>query len=239
MNAGYWSPGSIRGIPVRVHWTTPIGAFFFTGWSLEPLAWAGFVVLILVHELGHAALMRRYGHRVQGIDVTGWGGVCRGVGAFTPWQRAVVAWGGVLAQAGLLLVALGALALLGQGGASAVLAPVLVGMNLRLIAFNLLPLPPLDGAEAWPLLPMAWRRWRSARERRVRSARFAERVASERAAADAAFDARAPAPAPRSSPKPLGEPHFDPRAATALADILRGVGDEAGRATRSSKTSKR
>src|SRR6185503_15369253 len=102
---------NVRGVPLRVHWTTLIAALVFTGFALDPGRWVGFFLLVVVHELGHAALVRRYGFHVEAIEVNGLGGVCAWGGDATAKQRAVIAWGGVLAQAALLLatvIAIGA-----------------------------------------------------------------------------------------------------------------------------------
>jgi stage IV sporulation protein FB len=159
---GYFRVGRFRGAPVRIHWTTPIGAFLFSGMifgaAFAPAAWAAFVVLVLVHEIGHAVIVRRCGLAVLSIDVHGAGGVCRWSGHASDVNRAKIAWGGVVAQT-LLLVA------------TTLVAPVapshpLVGQvvqtwtatNLLMIALNLLPVRGLDGAEAWTLF-----RWRNVR----------------------------------------------------------------------------
>src|SRR4051794_24202477 len=94
---GYLELFRWRGTPVRVHWTLPIGALLFPGVAFEPFAWVAFFALILIHELGHTVLARRYGHEVVGVDITGFGGVCKWGGDATDYERAAVAWGGVLA----------------------------------------------------------------------------------------------------------------------------------------------
>ena len=142
-----------KGIPVRAHWTVPFGALFFTGFAFAPLAWLAFFSLILVHEAGHALLARRYGHHVVAIDLTGFGGLCRWSGYATDRQRAVIAWGGVIAQA--LLFAVTALVVLLVGsphGPLAQVTDVFLRTNLWIMALNLLPFPPLDGAQAWSIL---------------------------------------------------------------------------------------
>jgi membrane-associated protease RseP (regulator of RpoE activity) len=114
----------------------------------------GFVVIVLVHELGHALMASGFGLRVLTVDAHGFGGVCRYEGYPTPKQRALVAWGGVIAQAALGLATLALLGGLGRpGGAFGLeLVDALLWMNLYGIIFNLLPIPPLDGAEAWMIL---------------------------------------------------------------------------------------
>jgi len=144
----------LRGIPIRLHWTLPLGALFFSGFRFAPGFWLGFVLLVLVHELGHAALVRWFRLRVVGIDISGFGGLCHWSGHTTPLQRGAIAWGGVLAQAGLLLVSAIALLVLGRPSTVflAEIASVFTFTNVYLIALNLLPVPPLDGWEAWSFL---------------------------------------------------------------------------------------
>lgn len=159
---GWIHVGSYRGAPVRIHWSTPIGAFVLTGLAFVPGAWVGFLLLVLVHELGHAVLVRRFRLSVLSIDVHGLGGVCRWSGSATDRQRAIIAWGGVLGQAVLLVAALLAAPLFGPSTSPFFreLRESLIATNLTLMAINLLPVPPLDGAAAWSLF--RWRRSRHA-----------------------------------------------------------------------------
>jgi stage IV sporulation protein FB len=151
LESGFARLGSFRGAPIRVHWSAPLGALFFCGFQFAPGAWAGFLVLILIHEMGHAFLAMRYRLRVQGIDIHGLGGQCRYEGGGTRRQHIVIAWGGVLAQGVVLLLALTVLRPLSTTPFTRELAETLVGTNVWLIALNLLPIPPLDGATAWQI----------------------------------------------------------------------------------------
>jgi stage IV sporulation protein FB len=185
-STGYATLGRIRGAPIHVHWSAPLGAWAFTGFQLSPGLWAGFFLLVVLHELGHAALVRRMGHEVVAIRVHAFGGDCQWSGDPTRIERAVVAWGGVLAQGLLWIAATVALAIAGPPPnlALAILAFTFTSTNARMIFFNLLPVPPLDGHAAWPLLPMLWEarkerlehtRDRAARRRAVDEERRAER----------------------------------------------------------------
>ena len=145
----------VRGVPIRVHWSTPLGAFVFTGFSFNPLVWIGFFLVVLVHELGHAAAVRFYGHDVAAIEVNGLGGRCEWAGHPTAKEDAVIAAGGVAAQALLLVAALVLLAVTGPlpwflDG----IVPAFVSINAWLMVVNLLPIPPLDGSRAWTLIPI-------------------------------------------------------------------------------------
>lgn len=132
----------LRRVPVRVHWSTPGGLFVFGGLTLSPLLWIVIVGTTLVHELGHALLVRRFRLTVVSIDLHGLGGTCRWVGPATPLQAAMIAWGGVLAQ---LVVMAAALAFPHP------IASLVVAVNAYLIALNLLPFEPFDGGRAWAL----------------------------------------------------------------------------------------
>ncbi len=155
LEGGSFTLAHVHGVPIRVHWTTPLGALLFTGFSLSPLVWIAFFLVVLVHELGHAACVRLYGYTVTSIEVNGLGGRCEWAGDPTAKEDAVIASGGVAAQALLFLVTTIALAVTGptpwllQG-----IAHVFTFVNLWMIAVNLLPIPPLDGSRAWALVPI-------------------------------------------------------------------------------------
>lgn len=151
LQGGYVEIGRFMGTPVRVHWSMPIGLFVLTGFSFSPGAWIGFLLVLLVHEIGHAWVARSMGFLVVGIDVSAVGGACRWGGDATSRQRAIVAWGGVLGQAALLFVALPLSWIVPRMIFFGELIDVLIRTNLILAALNLLPMPPLDGAEAWRL----------------------------------------------------------------------------------------
>jgi Zn-dependent protease len=162
----------LRGIPIAVHWSLPLSALLFSRLRFAPAAWLGLALVVLAHELGHAALVRRNGLDVERIELFGWGGECRHSGYATRWQLAEIAWGGVLAQA--LLLPLGYLLAPRFGsGAPAELLASFGEPSLFMIGLNLLPIPPLDGSRAWSLLGMAWRRRRAARVRNSVSRRGA------------------------------------------------------------------
>ena len=170
-DGGYLTLGRWRGAPVRVHWSAPVGAFFFGQLRFVPGFWLAFVGLILAHELGHALMVGLSGARVRAIDVTGLGGECRYDGNVTPLRRALIAWGGVLAQLAVLIV-VGALVLVFGAPQSVFLgemAQACMFYNLALMGLNLLPVAPLDGHEAWKLFPLLRARWKAPRVPRSRS----------------------------------------------------------------------
>lgn len=158
LETGYLTLFRIRGVPVRAHWTLPLGMILFTGGRMAPGLWLGFLALIVIHELGHAFVVHRVGLANLGVRLHGMGGECRWAGSPTPIQRALVAWGGVLAQLPILVVTLILVAVLGSPsrGFLADLVYAFTFTNALLIGLNLIPLGPLDGREAWPLFGLWW-----------------------------------------------------------------------------------
>lgn len=178
MQRGYLHVGRIRGIPIRLHWSLPLGVLMLSGFRFAPGVWLGITFIILLHELGHAVLVRQQGLVNLGIDITGYGGRCNFTGSTTPKNVAVVAWGGVAAQALLLAMALPLYFVLDPRptGFFGDLLWSFVASNAIIMAINLLPFPPLDGAKAWPLLGMLWgeRRRRRPRTQPVKPLRVDE-----------------------------------------------------------------
>lgn len=162
MTRGFWTIGRLAGAPIRLHWTVPVGALVMSRFTFAPAFWLGFVGLVLLHELGHASLVLKYRLRLREIVVHGVGGYCAHDPARTAWQDSAIAWGGVLAQLAAFVVT--ELVLLVGGPPASVhtaqLAHVLTESNLFLIAINLIPIEPLDGRKAWPLLGMVWEKLR-------------------------------------------------------------------------------
>jgi ATP-dependent Clp protease adapter protein ClpS/Zn-dependent protease len=161
---GYFKVMEIRGTPLLVHWSFPAGGLVLSGATgFEPRATlyfcAGYTLLILLHEVGHAAAARWLGLRVLAIEISGVGGLCRmqtaprGLGgAFLVYSA------GLLVQLVLLLLTLSYLAAFGTP--SNVLASCLVltftFVNLFVIVVNLVPYAPrygipTDGYVLWKL----------------------------------------------------------------------------------------
>jgi Zn-dependent protease len=166
MGAGWITLFRGRQITVRMHWTAPVGAFIIGRFRFVPGIWLGFFFVVLVHELGHAIVVRACGARVRYADLHGAGGECSWSGTVTAWGRALIAWGGVAAQVVLYAIVMAWLLVakptFGEFGEQVVEA--LTGINLFMAAFNLLPVRSLDGVEAWKILPMVWRRVKNRRK---------------------------------------------------------------------------
>ncbi len=179
---GFLVIGRYRGAPIRVHWTLPLGAFVFGRFAFVPGFWLAFALLILLHELGHAMVVVLCKQHVLAIDVQGFGGLCTWDGAVTPMQRVAIAWGGVLAQTAVLVVSYVVLRLLGPPTTSfgADLASAFIFTNMWLIALNLLPVPPLDGVEAWRIVPLLRARYAKRGAARVAAKPSEKGLRSER-----------------------------------------------------------
>lgn len=179
---GWWTIARWRGAPVRIHWSLPLSALVIARFRLDPSGWLGLVLVVLAHEIGHAVLVRHFRLKVVRIDLHGMGGECRYAGYATPWQASVIAWGGVLAQLVLLPIGYLVAPRLTSPAAHSI-AWSFGAPSLWMLVFNLLPIPPLDGADAWRIVGL-WRRERRDRYRRLHAERQVER--SRRAQRDAA-----------------------------------------------------
>jgi stage IV sporulation protein FB len=156
-----------RQAPIRVHVLTPVGVWFLTG-GFQPGAWLGMILVILFHELGHAFIVHRVGGRARSIDVLPIGGLCHWQGDVTPIGRACIAWGGVWAQMVLAAATLLWMQLFpAHSEFESQLTWSFTTRSGYLILLNLLPIAPLDGAEAWRLFPLWYRRWKTERHRTI------------------------------------------------------------------------
>lgn len=169
LRGGYLGLFAWNGIPVRMHVLAPLGWFFFN--RLDPVRWVGMALLIFLHEAGHAWVVRRFRARVVSIDFVMLGGECQWQGAVSKRGIATIAWGGVAAQA-IVLVVFAPLSYFNvlQDPIAIQLAYVMTWTNLLLIGLNLIPIPPLDGSRAWPAIPLWYRHFkrRAADERHTR-----------------------------------------------------------------------
>jgi Zn-dependent protease len=249
---GYFRVGRVAGVDLRLHWSVPAGAILFGGLSFEPVLWLAYLLVILVHDLGHALLVKSLGFRVLGLELTGFGGHCRWRGSADALAHGWIAWGGVLAQLGLLLGMLAMRALFGAPGSpwGTAVSYAFINVNLWIIGVNLLPFPPLDGARAWGLFrQLGARGWTPGRALLALLQGWAERRRQARGAATPASTPEVFTPASKASsrpaapsrpeppgaePSPLDDPDAQPspQAQRELAALLQRIGDEAGRAKR-------
>lgn len=167
----------ISGVPVFVHWSLlAIGAAILLtaignpGYSLT--LFVSYYFLILLHECGHMLAARARGsfvHRIELFPILG------RVYFDQPYSRldaAIIAWGGVLAQAAVAAPLLLYHQFFGFSRSTVfnTLVAVLGFYSLLLAIFNLLPVRPLDGSTAWYLFPELFRLLRKRRSGRSRPA---------------------------------------------------------------------
>jgi stage IV sporulation protein FB len=153
LQAGYFRLGRLATVVLRLHWSLPVGALVFGSLRLEPILWLVYLGVVVVHVLGHAGLVKALGFEVVGADLTGFGGQCRFRGSADALEHAIIAWGGILAQSVLLIIALTATLVFGhaESHAGALVEQGCIQVNLWIMALNALPFAPLDGARAWRL----------------------------------------------------------------------------------------
>jgi len=152
----------IQRVACRVHptflWVFPL--FLATTRSVLAalLSFASVLAILVLHELGHAAVAKFCGLPATGIDIYFFHGICTYQSPEYELEHATVAWGGVLAQAILFAGALLMAFVLGWIGPpiNGLLNPAVVVLTLGnavIIVINLLPMRGLDGAIAWKLVP--------------------------------------------------------------------------------------
>lgn len=113
------------------------------------VAFAGllsFAFLILWHELGHALMAKLCKVEVYSVNLNWFGGSCVYHKTDNENKRVLIASGGVLAQALVVLMAITFVLFLPiSTPIMAIVLHTLIKTNLILIGLNLLPFPPFDG----------------------------------------------------------------------------------------------
>lgn len=163
MQSGYWLVGKWWRIPVSIHWTL----LLWLPWYLlqdKNLVWAvltllAFTALLCAHEMGHAAIARSRRVKVYAIKLYLLHGQCEHQHPYYEADDVFIAWGGVLAQLVVLILAIAAKHLIIWLAPSTyyLLAPlfsVFINANIVIAAINLIPIAPLDGHKAWRAIPL-------------------------------------------------------------------------------------
>ena len=135
---------------------------------LVDIAWLllilSYLSILVVHELGHAWMAARCGVKGRGIELR----VLHGCFYYDPpetaFEDAMIAWGGVMAQAMIFVPAIALFHLFADALPGAVnLALLVLGyLNLMMAIFNLTPVAPLDGSKCWRAIPLHLRYSRGA-----------------------------------------------------------------------------
>jgi len=153
--------GTLLGIPIRIHATFLLILVWFgmaaaaanrnvpSGIALV----LAFFACVLLHELGHAAMARRFGVRTREIVLYPIGGVARLETIPGGWAELAIALAGPAVN--VVLAAAAAAALVGFHapvkiwetirGEHTGLVQQLLGANILLVVFNMIPAFPMDG----------------------------------------------------------------------------------------------
>jgi len=166
----------VCGVDVYMHWSIfAIAILVLAGAIRTPdstfagmAAWLG---LLILHESGHLGMARRRGYRACSMALYPIFGLASFEAPDSRIDRALIAWGGVLAQFVVAAPLTSYIVLIGYTPfepLNAALA-ILGGYSLLVGAFNLLPIRPLDGSKAWDILPAWFEQRRIRRDRRALS----------------------------------------------------------------------
>ena len=173
--------GRIAGTTVRIHWTAVAVAALLGGVLVADLGVVvgavgvvSFFVAILLHELAHASVARRFDIGTSTIDLWGLGGMARlDREPQTPRAEGWIAAAGPLCNAALGALGVGfayAFDRIFGGGDVVVSIAWFAAVNVALAAFNVLPGAPLDGGRI--LRALRWSR-HGQRYRAMREAAYA------------------------------------------------------------------
>ena len=168
----------VLGVDVYVHWSIfLIAAVMLLGTLRKPLATliglAAYLGVLIVHESGHLIMAHLRGYDALSIELYPIFGIARFEQPGSRFDRAAIAWGGVLAQAIVGVPLAVYVAVLGYTRWEALNAAlgILGYFSLGIAVFNLLPLGPLDGSVAWDLIPAFIQRRQIRRSKRMASYR--------------------------------------------------------------------
>jgi Zn-dependent protease len=160
-----WKLGRVAGIDLFLHPTFLLVLAYpmLTGESLEalPLILSAFGC-VLLHELGHALMARRYGIETEDITLYPIGGVARlRRMPRSPGAELLIALAGpavnvVIALALAVVVVPAALSGYGPASAFDVFLFRLMVVNVGLVLFNLVPAFPMDGGRVLRALLSGW-----------------------------------------------------------------------------------
>jgi Zn-dependent protease len=152
----------VCGVDVYVHWSIFAFAVVFLAGTTRQLTstligMAAYLALLILHESGHLFMARRRGYQAFSMALYPIFGLASFEAPDSRIDRALIAWGGVLAQAVVAVPLTLYIILAGYTPFEPINAALVIlgGYSLLVAAFNLLPIRPLDGSRAWDIIP-AW-----------------------------------------------------------------------------------
>lgn len=146
MQAGSFKVATVRGAPLRIHWSLPVGGLvlsIFSGFRLTEWLYycLAFLALISIHELGHFAAARFLGLKVFSVDISGLGGQCNVQAPHGIGDTLLVFSAGLLAQCALFLLTLLCIAIFGWPASAfgKCVVYTFTAYNVFLFVVNLVP----------------------------------------------------------------------------------------------------
>ncbi|HVO24733.1 MAG TPA: ATP-dependent Clp protease adaptor ClpS [Candidatus Margulisiibacteriota bacterium] len=154
-----WKIGAVKRIPIFVHWSVPaVGVPLFVALLFGLIDTSGYfvgiVVVLVVHELGHAAAARAVGVHVYAIDIVIITSRCSHSPPRRLRDKALIYSAGMLAQFILLLAAIGYRVLfrIPPSAFGQAMVETFIYGNAVILALSALPIPNNDG---WLLRELA------------------------------------------------------------------------------------
>jgi Zn-dependent protease/CBS domain-containing protein len=148
----------VAGIPIRLHYTFFLLLIYFALMGRNGPQWQGIVFMVAVftcvvlHELGHSLVAQHYGIKVAEIVLYPIGGVARMEKLPKPHQELWIALAGPAVNVVIALILFGTLKITGNLIAWDKVSPLggswvqmVVGANIFLALFNMIPAFPMDG----------------------------------------------------------------------------------------------
>jgi len=150
----------IRRVPVYANWSLVLFSVVILLGALERpaeavAAWCSFFAVLLLHECGHMFVAQKLGYPVDSIRLYPFFGLAVFTQPYSRYDYSRIAWGGVAAQAVISVPVLLYLAIFGftRWDSFNIVLGIFGYYSAFVAACNLLPIPPLDGAAAWGLIP--------------------------------------------------------------------------------------
>jgi membrane-associated protease RseP (regulator of RpoE activity) len=158
----------VRGVPVYVHWTVLLITVLILASAVRSpatslLGLTAYIGVLLIHESGHLFVAQRVHCEVLSIQLYPIFGITKFEMPWSRFDHCLIAWGGVVAQLVVAIPIVLWVSFFGYTRVNAINAALaLLGFfSIGVAAFNLLPIPPLDGSIAWAIIPEAIKRFRT------------------------------------------------------------------------------
>ena len=149
----------VFGVRIKFHWSIILVIAIISYRSFEPVFCLSIFTIILIHEFGHALIVKIFSLKNHELIIHGVGGVCVWSGHATEMQSCLIAWGGIIAQLVLFIifVSLSEFVDIPKIPYMEQIFRAFIMSNLFIMIFNLIPTSPFDGAEAWKILKPVWK----------------------------------------------------------------------------------